>query len=100
VNKKIYARVTCSVLPESESSIAELTLTDKGRVESVRLYRVGSYGTYSIRRLGGSTLEQLCKWSCTDYTGTHPEDYCELAANPEGPWDSFRTVAWFNTALA
>lgn len=73
--KIVFARISDNVLDAEDWPIAKLVIAD-GEVTAQAQYKPGVYGFESFV---GWTVEQLAAWSRFDGTGTHPEQYNELA---------------------
>lgn len=73
--KIMFARVSDNVLDDEDWGIVKLVITD-GVVTAQAQWKPGCY---SFESFVGWTTEQLAAWSRFDGTGTHPEQYCELA---------------------
>jgi len=73
--KIMFARISDSVLDEEDWGVVKLVIAD-GEVTSQEVVQRGVYG---FELFVGWTVEQLARWSHFDGTGTHPEQYNELA---------------------
>jgi sporulation protein YlmC with PRC-barrel domain len=76
VNGEIYARISDNVLDDEDYNVSKLTIHNS-MVIAVQTVHGGCYPLGSD--LIGMTTLQLAKWSEMDYTGSHPENFHELA---------------------
>ena len=75
-NGEIYIRISDNVLDDADYHVSELTIHNS-IVVGIKTIRDGCYPLGSD--LIGMTTLQLTEWSEADYTGSHPENYHELA---------------------
>jgi hypothetical protein len=73
--KNLFARISDNVLDEKDWGVVLLVLHDGVVVEQ----RSVSQGVYAPESFVLMTVAQLAEWTCYDATGTHPEQYHELA---------------------
>lgn len=71
----MFARVSDNVLDDEDWGIVKLVIADGEVVEKEYV----QHGCYENDIYIGMTVEQLVEWTRYDATGTHPEQYHELA---------------------
>ena len=74
VNGEIYARVSDNVLDDDDYTVYELNIRSSIVIGQTIVHE----GCYPYDFIGMTTL-QLTDWSARDETGSHPENYYELA---------------------